>query len=139
MGLAVGINSWVTVAEADAYLADKFGASAWASLTTQIKEQLLITSFRWIYSNPNFNIPKTSTDELVKNGQIELAWWVYNYIDEYEKRGALIDSGVTEFLLPEWEEKLSKQQFPKFIEDILSDSLTGTGGYFFEVQRDLNE
>ena len=138
MGLVVGTNSWVTVAEADSYLADKFGASAWSGLANSIKEQSLITAFWWIYNNPNYNIAKSSTAEKVKNAQIELAWWIYNYYEEYRKREALISSGVKKFRIGEFSEDLNNQSLPKIVTDMLEDELTNLGGSFPTVSRDFS-
>ena len=137
MGLVLNDNSWVTIPEADDYLKDKFGADAWSALSNTIKEQCLITAFWWIYAYPGVNIPKTSTDEKVKNAQIELAWWIYNYYTEFEKRGALIASGVEDFTLSKWKEKLGEQDLPYFIKNMLDDALENLGGYFPTFDRDL--
>ena len=136
MGLVLHTNSWVTVAEADTYLADKYGASAWSPLPNTTKEQLLITAFRWIFYYSGVSIPASSTDSAVKAAQIELAWWIYNYWSEYEKRQALIAGGVKEFTLSKWREKLSKQDIPQNILNMLP--LVNTGGYFQTMTRELD-
>ena len=133
----VGTNSWVTITEADDYLEEKFGADAWAGLSNNLKAQCLITAFWWIYNYPFFNIPKSSTDENVKNAQIELAWWIYLYYKGFEKRGALIAGGVTDFTLSKWKEKLDEQEMPQIILNILDDELVNKGGYFPTVSREL--
>ena len=138
MALTVGTNSWVTVAEANTYFADRFGASTtWASLTNAQKEQLLITAFRWIQSRPEFSISASATDTYIKEAQMELAWWIYNYMDAHEQRRALYIHGVRNFQLSKWEEELDKSEFPGFISDMLADALTGLGGYFPTATRDF--
>lgn len=136
--ITVGVNSWVTLTEADDYLDAKFGADAWGSLSNDIKSQCLITAYRWLFYNPNLNIPASSTSSVVKAAQIELAWWIYNYYSGWEKRGSLIASGVSEFDLSQWSEKLTKQDLPQVVKDILGDEFTGLGGYFPTVNRDLD-
>jgi hypothetical protein len=137
MGLTVGTNSWVTVTEADNYLADTFGADGWAPLGNTLKEQLLISAFRWIFNYPGATIPKTSTNEKVKSAQIELAWWIKNYWAEYEKRQSLIAGGVTDFELSKWMEKLGTQDLPQNILNILIGVLTDLGGVFPTFERTL--
>lgn len=44
--LTVGVNSLVTVAEADSYLGDSIRASAWVSVAPDTKTQALISAFR---------------------------------------------------------------------------------------------
>ena len=102
--MTVGTDSWVTVAEANTYLADKYGASTWSALTDAIKQDLLITAFRAIYFSGDYNIPKTSTNEFVKNAQIETAWYLYNFNTEIEKRSALQEQGVLSFSLSKFSE-----------------------------------
>jgi hypothetical protein len=71
MSLLVGVNSWVTTAEADTYLGDKWGVGAeWTGLTTTEKEQALVTSYRWIQGLRQYNISPSSTNENVKNARV---------------------------------------------------------------------
>ena len=125
MALTVGTNSWVTVAEADAYFADHFGRSAWAGLANSVKEQLLISAYRWIQQQAIFSISPTSTADAVKQAQYETAWYIYKYFDNHEDRRALITQGVKRFQISKFEEELEEAGFPKFIKDILKDSLVG--------------
>jgi len=137
--IIVGTNSWVTLVEANNYLEGKLNADAWATLSNNVRTQCLITAYRWLFYHPNLNIPASSTADVVKSAQIELAWWIYNYYAGYEKRGSLIASGVTEFDLSEWGEKLTAQDLPKVVKDILGDELTGLGGYFPTMSRELSD
>ena len=134
--MTVGVNSWVTIAEANFYLETEFGASEWTPLSNDIKEQCLVTAFWWIYTYPGVNIPKTSTNERVKVAQIKLAWWIYQNYDEFKKREALISSGVTRFTLSKWSENLGKVDLPEFIKDLLP-ILEDLGGVFPTFNRDL--
>jgi len=138
MGLVLFTNSWVTVNEANTYLSNKFLADGWVTLTSKQKEQVLITAFWWIYNYPSFSIAKTSTNEKVKNAQIELAWWTFNYYQEFRDREALISSGVNSFALSKWSESLGSQDLPKSILDMLSDFSIYDGGFFPEVERILH-
>lgn len=139
MSLTVGTNSWVTVAEADTYFADSFGRSAWSGLSNAVKEQLLITSYRWIQQQRLFTIPATSTEEIVKQAQMELAWFVYNYKADYDKRSALYDGGVRKFKIEQFEEELAENSFPSEIQDMLSDYITKGSGSFPKISRSLND
>ncbi|GAG89961.1 unnamed protein product [marine sediment metagenome] len=109
----------------------------WDALSDEVKKQLLISAFWWIYNYPGVNIPKNSTNEKVKMAQIELAWWIYNYWAEYEKRQALIAGGVKKFTLSKWTEELNGQDLPLNILNILDDALENLGGYFPTVKREL--
>lgn len=48
MALTVGTNSYVTVAEADAYFGDRLNADSWTSASAAIKSQALVTATRFI-------------------------------------------------------------------------------------------
>ncbi|QGH74599.1 head-tail adaptor Ad1 [Bacteriophage DSS3_VP1] len=48
MALTVGTNSYVTVAEADAYFGDRLNADSWTSASVAIKEQALVTATRFV-------------------------------------------------------------------------------------------
>lgn len=137
MSLSVGTNSWVTVAEADAYFSDRWLASAWAGLANTQKEQLLITAYRWIQAQSFFSIPASSTSVKVKNAQFELAWYIYKFFGETEKRRALYTQGVREFKLSKWEETLEEGGFPDFIMDMLGDEIVNLGHRFPTISREL--
>lgn len=133
--LVINVNTWVTIAEADSYLEGKFDAGAWAPLSDTIKKQLLITAYRWIVGTPELVLPAVATDAM-KNAQIELAWWVYKFWTGYDKRDGLIASGVKSFRISKFSENFTKQDLPKFIKDLLADSLSGE--YFPVVERELD-
>lgn len=138
MALVVGTNSWATVAEADTYFSEKYGASAWAGLANAEKESLLISAYRWIQQQAIFSISPSSTSAVVKQAQFETAWYIYNFWAEHEKRRALYVQGVTKFKISSFSEDLQGAGFPDFIKDILEDSLVGVGGYFPEITRDFD-
>lgn len=130
MSLVVGQNSWVTVAEADIYLGDKIKAIEWFNLSELpsnpgevAKESLLITAFYWLSGSPELSISPTLTDSNVKNAQIEAAWFLYNYYDEYDARRAAIFSGLKSF------------QYSKRSEDLVVDQI-GIPDYIIGMLRD---
>lgn len=131
--LTIGTNSFVTLTEANDYLSEKFGADNWFTLSLANREKLLVTAFRWLVS---IGVSKTSTAEMVKWAQIELAWWIYQYIDEMENREALYAGGVRSFTLSKWSERLEKSELPERIKNMIVDDI-GYGGYFPDYNREL--
>ena len=131
--IVVGTNSWITLAEANAYIEEIPGSSDWTALTNTVKSQYIITSYRKIYFA--FNIGAV-TDKL-KYAQAKFAYWLSQYMTEWEKRQALYASGVRSFSLPGWSETLEAADIPEDIKNILSDSLK-KGAYFGNVTRDLD-
>jgi len=124
MSLILHTNSWVTIAEADNYLSDKFGASAW-SLSTE-KEALLVTAFYEIYTTPNITIPKNSTNERVKWAQIELAFWLLQHDQDRGIRESLQVMGVTSAKADDTQENYNcKFILPPTIANLLSDFMSG--------------
>lgn len=83
MPIIVGTNSYVTIAEADAYLVDSARAGAWAFLSPQQKTAALITATR---------VMETITWQGQKTNPAQaLAWPRAGVIDRY---GNAVDSSV---------------------------------------------
>lgn len=137
MALTVGTNSWATVAEADTYFDNRWMASGWASISTANKETLLISAYRWIQAQSLFSISPGATADIIKQAQFEAAWYLYNYSPDHEDRRALYEQGVRDFKISEFEEELEGAVFPRFISDMLEDSIVSGGGTFPTVSRDL--
>jgi len=113
MALVVGTNSWVSIAEADAYLADRIDAEAWFLLSdsgasgVRTKGSLLVSSFFWLQGSPQLEIASSSTDPNVKNAQIEAAWFLQEYYEEMKDRRAALASGVKSLRMSRRAETLS--------------------------------
>lgn len=131
----VGVNSWVNINEANTYFGDIWDGSFWSSLSLSDKQKLLITACKWILSS-GYSISMSSTSQIVKDAQCELAKEVYNSYSEYKKRSTLYASGVRSFNFNGWSETLSRGELPVNIQDMLEDFATGQGGKFFVVSRD---
>ena len=133
----VGVNSWTTVAQADDYFAAKFGAAAWAALSAMQKTQLLISACRWIMQQPSLAVAIAVTAEIVRQAQCEAAWFILNFQDEYDKRRALISSGVKSFKALDFAETLGEIVFPQFIADMLFDYSVDSSIQFPRISRNL--
>ena len=121
--MVVGTNSWVSVAEADNYLNQKLNTTSWA---TANKEGALVSAFYEIYNDPSLLIPKNSTNEKVKNAQIELAFWLVENITAWNKRKSLQSMGVKEFDIDNVKEVYNKNSsLPTFIDNMLQDFKSG--------------
>lgn len=130
MGLVVGTNSWVTIAEADSYIANKINSDSWTAID---KAKYLISAFYAIYTSPDLNIPKDSTNEKVKIAQMELAYWFLDNYTAWTKRQALQNMGVTEFRADGISEVYNnKGSLPFYILDMLKDFKTGSTIATFE-------
>jgi hypothetical protein len=135
----VGVNSWVTVAQADTYCAGKFGAAAWAGLGITEKTQLLISATRWLMRQPTLSVSLADTAQVLRDAQCEAAWFIYNYQDEYERRRALISSGVKSFSILGFSESYGDITFPAFLSEILYPYVTSTDISFPRMGRDMSE
>jgi len=137
MAVTPGTNSWVTIAESDAYLVQKIGAGAWAGLADADKEPYLVTAFRALYYNKNYTIPITSTADAVKAAQIETAWFYYLYYTAVDKRAMLYSSGVREFQISKFMEKLEQGTYiPWITEGMLKDYVSWAAMATFERELD---
>lgn len=87
--IEVGENSYIDIDDADAYFATRYGASAWAALSDETKDQLLITATQRI-------------DSLTLKGRKYVYTQTLNfprYIDYYPDNPAFyglnVNSGIT--------------------------------------------
>jgi hypothetical protein len=131
-----GINSWVTISQADIYFLDKWGASSvWAGLTISQKSQLLISAYRWLQGLADYSLPPTNISAKIKQAQCEAAWFIYRFNEEAEKRRALYAQGVRTFRVSEFSETLEEQILPANIAGLLAGFVTGLGGSIVKIDR----
>ncbi len=135
MSLNVGVNSWVSVAEADTYFTDRVNASSWFDLDESpanpgddSKEVFLVSAFYWLFDDPGFNLPQVSTDPKIQRAQEEAAFFLLNYSQDYENREAKIAGGVMRFKNKSWEEDLTEIKKPQVILNILGGSYSNKNG-----------
>jgi len=122
--ITVGSNSWITNAEADAYLDCKFGAGAWAAATEENQNKAIITAFWRIYASKDYSIAKSETDEKVKNAQAETAYFILADGAEMSKRKALQDAGVKNFTISKFSETYERSNgtlLPQEAKDLLDE------------------
>lgn len=130
MAIVVGVNSWVTIAEADAYLTSKAGAENWFALADAAgpgedsKETFLVSAYYWLLYDSGFGLTPENTDDYVKKAQIEAALFLLSYRVDYENRAAKIAGGVERFKNSKWEEDLGIVSKPSSVLDPLEK-----GGY----------
>ena len=136
MAIIIGTNSWCTIVYSNTYFSEKWNTSDWATLTDNQKTQLLIHAYRWINQQSSLSISPAETEDIVKQAQCELAWYIYNYMPEHEKRRSLYIQGVTQFRISAFSESLKGAEFPGFILDMLEDYLTSVGGKFPYIERE---
>jgi len=138
--MTVGQNTWVTANEANIYFEYYWGREAWTDLTTNQKESLLITAFNKIYFSGLFQIAKTAESQEVKNAQCEMAWFIYNFQQDIERREGLQASGITSFNLGSFSESYELKEtngIPQNIINMLKDSIQ-TGAYMATIERDID-
>lgn len=129
MALTVGVNSWASVAEADAYLETKAGSEMWfylddapATPGADSKETFLVSAFFWLFDDKSFGLSAALTDDKIKRAQIEAALFLMTYRTEFENRQAMIASGVSSFRNSKWSENLGSVNKPQNILDILASA-----------------
>lgn len=135
--LTVGTNTWVTLTEANTYFNSKWGTGSWASLSSDDRKRLLISAYEWISGDPTYTI-STITSKL-KKAQYELAWFIYNNNDTYDKHEMLWASGVRNFDISKFSESLEEPGLPPKIKKLLDDYNYSAGGYFPLMDRDVDD
>ena len=94
MGLIVGLNSWASQAEADAYLADRLNAAEWTAADSATKDQALVTAWNYLTSHPGYSLSAGTGTQAMKDAQCEQALFLLKNIDELEDRMAMISQGI---------------------------------------------
>jgi len=134
----LGVNeSWVTIIYADSYFSKKYGASFWASLILNEKEQLAVTSKNFILSM-GYDIADTNTTDKVKKAQCETIQFIYEYYAQWKKRANLTAAGVTNFSVLNFSESLSKQVLPVYIKNLIADYFDNHATEIGVIEREIN-
>lgn len=138
MALTLGVNSWVTVAQADAFLGDRIGTAPWFALEEtatepgeESKETYLTTAYQWLSGAYGIGADAAAPQSL-QDAQTLAANWLIGNREDYEKRESLVASGVEEFEWSRWNEKLGDVAVPRFISDLMIG--LGIGGANAAVQ-----
>jgi len=113
--MTVGIDSWVTIAQADAYFSTRFGASWWAPLVNAEKEALLVTAFNWLLYDAAFELSPETDSQDVRVAQMEAAYFLHDHQAEYEGRAANLAGGVTSVSASKWSESYGTLQKPELV------------------------
>lgn len=129
MAFVVGTDSWVTVVETDTYLTYRMGVEEWFALPVNAdpgvisRESILGSAFHELLNCPAVTLTKSSTNDNVKNAQMEMALFLIEHFDELQDRRAAIATGLNIFWLGRRYEKLEKYTtgIPSYILDMLSD------------------
>ncbi len=101
MAVEVGVNSWITVSEADDYLENNMDSEEWFELVesgkkgSMDKSNILVTAYRELMSSQLVEISADNTDINVKNAQAEMAIFLLKYYTEIFDRRASIASGLS--------------------------------------------
>lgn len=140
--LTVGTNSWVTVAEADAYMDSRFGS--WEFWDDDInKDAALITAYKKIKQSGFFDSLPDTADENMKDAQCEMALYLVMEGGDLLRRSGLQAQGVVEAGIAK--EKYDpavrgKLSFPPEVMSLLKEYTNQDGSaFFFDLSRNDNE
>lgn len=124
MALNVGTNSYVTVAEADTYLTDRMDTEEWfataetAGPGVRSKETYLVSAYNWLRTASTLSLPETSSDDAIKQAQIEAAFYLLEHYTALNARRAVQAQGVeSSRLSKKWESYVSPTtgEIPSYI------------------------
>ena len=94
MALAVGTNSWISVADANTYFGDRVGVTNyWCSGAE--KEEALVTAWRWLTGCSDYTFPATAV-QAMKDAQCEYALFLLQHQPDIDLRMGLQAQGVVE-------------------------------------------
>jgi len=140
--IAVGTNSWVTVAEADTYMNTRYGAwEVWEDGTN--KPAALVTAYNQIVSSGFFsNLPSTVVQKM-KDAQCEHALFLVMEGGDLLRRGGLQAQGVMEagLIKEKYDTRArGKLAFPPVVLALLKDYSENDDGMFInDLNRDDSE
>ena len=95
MAIQVGVNSWVTIEDAETYFGERLRASEhWnTDLNVGQKEAALITAYRQLVNCGLFSFPSTATN-IMKHAQCEMALFLLIHLEDMDARLGLQAQGV---------------------------------------------
>lgn len=108
----MAVIGWVTLDEANTYLAVRPNALGWFEAVD--REGLLAFAYDTLITKPDYAHLETATvTDQMKSAQIEQAWFLYTFITDIDRRMALVAQGVrrTE-VFKEYYRKDEPPQFP---------------------------
>lgn len=142
MAVTVGVNSWVTLAQADEYFATRLGSSSWFALPptgingADSKEALLVTAFNWILYDGKYSVSESTDSANVRMAQLEAAIFLLEYREEYESRAANIAGGVQSISASKWSETLGEVTMPaRVAAALLRAGASSLGGAFVDLEQ----
>jgi hypothetical protein len=110
MSIDIGVNSWATIAEADAYLTNKLDSQPWFALPDsagageESKELYLIMAFYTLVDKQGYYLAPGNTDEDLKKAQTELAFYFIDNYASFVDQADTMNKGVSSFKASKWEE-----------------------------------
>ena len=136
MAITVGTNSWVTEAEANAYLGDRLDADGFWVDEDANNPRAVITAYRWLVSNPNYSFPATAT-QVMKDAQCEYALFLLQHQPDLDLRiGLQVQKVVEAGIVKEKYSQPATLPIPPVVANLIETYLTSTGFHIFDVERD---
>lgn len=141
MSITVGVNSWVTLVEADTHLANKNDVTDWFDLDdapakdgATSKESFIVEAFFRLLYNAEYTLTESLTTDSVKYAQIEFALFLFKNYTDYTKREAKFASGIKSFTYSKWKETFADNiKIPYYIHGILIRAGYSAANFIQEV------
>lgn len=137
--IEVGVNSWVTEAEADTYFATRYGAGDYW-LSGVDKDGALITAYNWLMGCTQFTLAaSTAASQSVMDAQCEMALFLIQHQPDIDLRMGLQAQGVREAgIVKEKYDGRNRFPVPAIILSMLDSSRTDSPLHIVNVERDEN-
>lgn len=134
--ITVGTNSWVTLAEAEAYFRTRLGSSGYWNGTAN-KVAALVTAFKQLLRCGMFNIAATDTAQAIKDAQCEMALFLLIHQEDMDSRAGLQAQGVTKAGIVQEEYSGNALMVPANVLGLLQDlNVSGAPLYATDLTRD---
>lgn len=140
MGITVGTNSWVTEAIANAYFADRVGASSYWVDAAGDNDAALITSYKWLNAG-KYTFPTTATQDM-KDAQCEMALFLLQHQPDLDLRmGLQVQGVVVAGVVKERyrEDNTIELPIPPIVQTLLDSYDTQKSVYVINLERNEEE
>ena len=134
--IELGTNSWVTEAEADAYMAERLGAGDYWTDGGADNIPAVITAYRWLTGSGRYSFPTTATT-IMKQSQCEMALFLLQNSPDIDLRMGLQAQYVVEAgVVKEKYRTPTGIPVPPTVDRILRAYLAETPFAIFDIERD---
>ena len=139
MSLTLGTNTWITLANAELYMATRLGASTFWH-TAIAKEAALVTAYNMLVNCGLFEIPSEVSANM-EQAQCEMALFLLQHGADMDARMGLQAQGVSQagIVQETYGKEVEGIPLPPIVKQLLKEYLIDSDIQIIAIERDENE